>query len=632
VTIADDAKLEQLAVPRPKDLFPILDRTASLSPLLVLLTVLPGIIAFEFASIDEVDAQWRLKSLEVSTVSSVLEAVDPSGSSPHPALKWQPPLGSWIAAVARHCPWPIGNVGLELTEYLFAASLVPASFLLAARVLGRRIGFIAAALVAFHTTFLQQHQHAAPYGLAVSTALIAIWGFWGHMKHADDLVSIDLLIGGISLGLCLLSGGPLAFVVVVLVAQLAFVQWDPSAGARPRGPTRARRIWSGWLALRAAGVMVATAFAAGGWWELMMLYSYGSEFLTAWLWGVPGLEWSNSQTADPWLTPAFALRLVREFFATTRALSGLTLLGLFIVGRGLVPSAGGAARTGYRFLAVWLGCAFFLYAAVLRESIPGSLYAAMWQLFLMTACTACSAVAVDAVAKRQIGLTPFVIVTFAALIAGHFFLRGIGFEMIPIAWKLCGGVAFALTAALFLRRFCKSSDARQRLVLIGLVAAQVVADASIGIAAVRTGNIDSQSLRTFRHSLPLGIDAEACVLISDSTAPFRLQFALKSVWPGAQLDVVRDWDEALKIARGESQTPKTAVVVDWSQGNSRPANPTGAQWDAEPIGNPQFFEQRQLRAYVLVWERKGAADVNPSADPSAVIGSEKTPADERPGL
>ena len=87
--------------PPPKDLFPILDRTASLSPLFVLLTVLPGIIAFELASIDEVDAQWRLKSLEVSTVSSVLDAVDPSGSSPHPALKWQPPLGSWIAAVVR---------------------------------------------------------------------------------------------------------------------------------------------------------------------------------------------------------------------------------------------------------------------------------------------------------------------------------------------------------------------------------------------------------------------------------------------------------------------------------------------------------------------------------------------------
>ncbi len=65
---------------------------------------------------------------------------------------------------------------------------------------------------------------------------------------------------------------------------------------------------------------------------------------------------------------------------------------------------------------------------------------------------------------------------------------------------------------------------------------------------------------------------------------------------------MRDWDEALKVAVGEGGTPKTAVVVDWSRGNSRPANPTGARWDAPPIGNPQFFVQRPLRAYVLVWE------------------------------
>ena len=111
-------------------------------------------------------------------------------------------------------------------------------------------------------------------------------------------------------------------------------------------------------------------------------------------------------------------------------------------------------------------------------------------------------------------------------------------------------------------------------------------------------------LTTFHSSLPPGIDAEACLLISESEAPYRLQLALKSVWPTAEIALVRDWDQALKVALGEHQTPKAAVVVDWSHGNSRPANPTGAQWEAVPVGNPQFFEQRQLRAYVLVWERR----------------------------
>ena len=86
--------------------------------------------------------------------------------------------------------------------------------------------------------------------------------------------------------------------------------------------------------------------------------------------------------------------------------------------------------------------------------------------------------------------------------------------------------------------------------------------------------------------------------------------ALKSVWPTADVTLVRDWDQALKVALDERQTPKAAVVVDWSHGNSRPANPTGAQWEAVPVGNPQFFEQRQLRAYVLVRERKQPDDDN----------------------
>ena len=54
-----------------------------------------------------------------------------------------------------------------------------------------------------------------------------------------------------------------------------------------------------------------------------------------------------------------------------------------------------------------------------------------------------------------------------------------------------------------------------------------------------------------------------------------------------------------QLLAGDSVAP---LVVDWSRGNSRPANPTGARWNAPPIGNPQFFEQRPLRAYVLAWE------------------------------
>ena len=193
-TTFNDAQLEQLAARRPKELFPILDRSTSLAPLLVVLTFLPGIIALESASIDELDAQWRLKSLELATAPGIAEIIDPSGIS-QADLKWQPPLGSWLAAAAVHLPGPIGAHGLELVDYFSAAALVPAGFFLATRLFGRRIGFIAAVMFAVHSTFLEQHQNATPHALAVLTALVTFWGFLGHLRHGGQLVSIDLLVG-----------------------------------------------------------------------------------------------------------------------------------------------------------------------------------------------------------------------------------------------------------------------------------------------------------------------------------------------------------------------------------------------------------------------------------------------------
>src|SRR5579862_3320238 len=137
-------------------------------------------------------------------------------------------------------------------------------------------------------------------------------------------------------------------------------------------------------------------------------------------------------------------------------------------------------------------------------------------------------------------------------------------------------------------------------VIASLLTAFVLGDVGMGISSLEAPDPDYQSLSAFCHSLePDHFDAEACLLVSEGRPPARLQFALKSVWPKAQLCPVKDWDEALKIAGGDGQTPKTAVVIDWSRGNSRPANPTGARWNAPPIGNPQFYEQRPLRAYVL---------------------------------
>jgi hypothetical protein len=616
VTVVDDARLLELAARRPRDVFPILERAASLSPLVVVLTVLPGVVALQSATLSETDAQWRLKGLELSTVPSIFDAVDPAATSSVTALKFQPPLSSWLVAAAdRWLPFDANSV--PLLEYLSAACLVPACFFLMSRLAGRRVGFLAAALAAFHGTFLQQDRHAGPQALAVAAALVAFWGFLGHIWQATEIVSIDLLIGGLALGVCLLAGGPLAFAVVGVLLLVSLVRIDPHTETHQGGfgrsspaasTSRGRRLWSAWHAARSVGVMAATAFAAGGWWELMMLYSYGRHFGAAWLFGAPGSS-ASVLAADPAHTADMAPQIFSELLAAGGAIAGLTVLGLWIIGRrtfargGHFVPANAESRGALRFVAIWVAVSAVVFAAGVWRGGTASLYLDMWRLFFSAACVCTAATAIDEVIRRKIGLLDFVCLTFATLGCGYGFL--LTERLVPHASMR--GVFIAMAASLLLasavQQFCRRGELREWLLISGLLAAFVLGDAVIGISRLEAADPDCQSLHAFARSLlPDHVDAEACLLISEGPPPARLQYALKSVWPKAQLFAVRDWDQALKVAVGESGTPKTAVVVDWSRGNSRPANPTGARWDAPPIGNPQFFAQRPLRAYVLVWE------------------------------
>ncbi len=422
MTIVDDARLQQLATHRPKDVFPILERAASLAPLLLVLTFVPGIVALASASLTERDAQWRLKGLELSTVPSLFDAVDPVTTSSVSALKYQPPLGTWLAAAAAR--WlPFGSRSLELFDYLAAASLVPASYLLMSRLAGRRIALITAALAAFHGTFLEQYRHAGPHALAVSAALLAFWGFIGHVWQASEIVSIDLLIGGIALGVCLLAGGPLALLVVLVLLLLSLVRVEPYIGSRNGSPARGRRLWSTWHAVRSLGVMIATAFAAGGWWELMMLYSYGGDFGTAWLFAMPEAPNAALRPDVSLFTVQFAQQVLTELVTATGALGGLTVLGLWIVGRRLLAPRNAEPRAPFRFVACWMACSLVVFVAGLSDGGEASLYTNMWRLFFAAAAICCAAVALDEVARRKVSLLEFICLTFATLGCSYALLR-----------------------------------------------------------------------------------------------------------------------------------------------------------------------------------------------------------------
>ena len=372
----------------------------------------------------------------------IAEIIDPSGIS-QADLKWQPPLGSWLSAAAVHLPGPIERARARIGRLLLRRGSGARGFFLATRLFSRRIGFIAAVMFAVHSTFLEQHQNATPHALAVLTALVTFWGFLGHLRHGGQLVSIDLLVGGISLGLCLLAGGPLAFAVVAVLLMLILATFEPTADTRRNTLVRRERWWTGWPALRSLGVLVATAFR-GGWWELMMLYSYGGRFLEGWLWGMRLSSSGPDQTALHVFSEAFALRFVREFFAMSRVLAGFTFLGLWTVGRGLFSSAWKAQRRSLVFVAAWFLCALVAFAAGLRRRsarFPLSEYVAavpdvrLHGVFPLWPSTRSR--------TRRIGLSTFASVTVGSLLMGYFFLHQGTAGGAPSAWFLLGGLALA---------------------------------------------------------------------------------------------------------------------------------------------------------------------------------------------
>ena len=224
--------------------------------------------------------------------------------------------------------------------------------------------------------------------------------------------------------------------------------------------------------------------------------------------------------------------------------------------------------------------ALVFFAAGLRDAAPGSLYLNMWRLFLMSACTACSALALDEVARRRIGLPLFATVTLAALVVGFCFLHHNRAGAAPPSWVLVAGLVFAVLAAQVLRRVCRTSETRQWLVLSGLIAAYVVADASIGIATIRADDADWRALTTFHSSLPPRNEVKTCLLISESDVPNRLLLALKSVWPTTVVTLVP------RLGPGAQDGPRRAPEAeDGHRRRLEPRQLAAGQPDGGAVGN-----------------------------------------------
>jgi hypothetical protein len=264
------------------------------------------------------------------------------------------------------------------------------------------------------------------------------------------------------------------------------------------------------------------------------------------------------------------------------------------------------------FLIAWACCAVVVWLSLLRnEAVPDQVVA-LWERFLTLPLIIAAAVTIDRIDRRKIGF-----VSGAVLIVGSVLvvlLRSLaeqaptisnrGRPALLAAWWFAFLIALVI-AAWWAYRYRRNRYLVQRVVLTGLLVSLVLVNGTLGLAAVAVPAVDNQPLNALSAAVSRYSKIARCTLIADTEPPLRLRYVVQTTLPRAQLTRVRHWDAALSQALSEMNDAEySAVVVDWSARDTRPANVPVPGLEVTPVATGQAFEGRQLRAYLITARRR----------------------------
>ena len=606
--LVDDTWLGRLAVDPRRPLLPVLRHADAMVSWVVILAFLPTLYAVANRTLTEAGARQGLIALECMAAHNLNEFIDPVVSGAPASLGYQPLLMSWFTAFSL---WLFGvghSAGHVASAYLCTAGLIVSTYLLARRLGGERLGLLSALLLAFNPYVLKLAQEPVSQSAAAMFALLSMAGTVAHWQKATTQASIRLLFGGISLGLCLLAGGPVAIVVVaILVTHAAW--WRFGAWQRPPSSSpfelapRGRR-----TAIRSVLILSATGFAVGGWRCLLMGSRYGAEFWLAWM-GIDSSGDGLTQKADMgWLS------LLVSANASVLPLAVLSLVGVGALIREQIHPDEDFVRRHRGLLLVWLAFSTALWIWRGDSTSEAGTVSEFWRIMLIVPLTVSSAVGLVAIIDREI---PFVTVLFiggATLldlavcgVAGGTSLRLEGLA----DYGAVGGILIIaaliipIVAPLFLGP-AGTHEARQRRVLTGIVLGIISVNSVWGGLAVRRASYGDRELDDLRNGLSRLTSVSRWTLVTPAgngipptVPPAQLLYTLRSVWPESEMLRVDSWTAVVTQVNGASseapRIPGTQLVVIFSpQGQARPAVPAGLLRAAAP---PFVYRGHEIAAY-----------------------------------
>ncbi|MCH7687109.1 MAG: hypothetical protein IH899_10585 [Planctomycetes bacterium] len=358
-------------------------------------------------------------------------------------------------------------------------------------------------------------------------------------------------------------------VIVVLLAYVLTLKKNVING-KSRPHKARRRVWSGWIALRSLCIALLTAFAIAGWWFLMMWSRDGMDFFSDWFTRTSYNNISATVHENSGIPSTFAGFAVHQIISMLGLLVGLSLFGFWRACREVFLGRDEQKRHGCLFLIAWTGTAAFVLLGLLWESNATADHLALYKGFLLVPSVALAAFAIDEIAERRVDVrvvASILFFTIAALAGKHRIVDIENGNFQSVAWPLM--ILFAL-ATLFVWQvglICTENDSRHRLVIGSVIVVLIAFNSVSGLSSFRKEGPVNRELTALRNELTQNDDEnfKSTTLIIQSETPFRLHFLLRSLYPNADFQIVKNWDAVLSQATADRSEPAVKrLIVNWN--------------------------------------------------------------------
>ncbi len=605
VELVNDARLTELAREPVRELFPAARSDAVMQPLVMLLAFLPGLLVFWNPSLDEATSQQGLRALDVGTSPTVWDWMATATQEPSTSRSPAKPLATLLTALGLKLELLAPESRLLLASYVSSVFLLLCLGGLAKKVGGSRFAMLVVLLACGHREFLALSGGLPPIALSLAFAVLSFRGMLAHQSAEDSWVSWSLAGSGFALAACWLSGGELAIGAwgVLCVQSLL--------GCREIASVGARTAWRRWIWRSLAHVAMSLL-------GLLLVTTVGLVIVSGWQFvfakglDVREVAWGSSAMPGMWPTESRGTLAAQFLLNVSGMWLGLVLLGAMKLARGAPQGSEEAEARGHWFLVGWLGIAGAAWW--MTWSAHGGVFmnSAGWPSFLLLSLLFLAAWGLEGVLLREFGLASVLTAVFVTIgvLSMPFWLSRMpssaSSQSLTFGGLLAAG---AVLAVAWLIRRVAETEPRRRMVLVACITLVIVMDIVYGLRSRPPLADDERELRAFRRQLVQDTPPSACWLVTEDQSPARLQFFLRSLWPGVDVRAARSeelvsanpWAKAA-TERGSSAMPtetkgSVAIVITW--GSPRlPAE----EWRRRgqmltQSAAPHFLQGRPLKAY-----------------------------------